>query len=161
MRAIFPTRAAAVALALGIMATGCSQSAVAPSTLPTVTAPTATDTGAANGSAASMAIGQASLTAADLEARGWDCRPAPFNPIRVVCSRPNQIHPVLLPGPPPPEDRPPSITLLVFDNGVFAGTSVLIRSDLYRGQPCRSTDGDYTFLPRIGYYECLHQSQGG
>jgi hypothetical protein len=137
MRAIFPSRAAAVALALGIMATGCSQSPVAPSTLPAVTVPTATS--AANDSAASMAIGQASLTAADLEARGWDCRPAPVNPIRVVCSRPNQIHPVLLPGPPPPEDRPASITLLVFDNGVFAGTSVLIRSDLYRGQPCRST----------------------
>ena len=157
MRAIFPTMAAAVALALGTVATGCSEPPVAPSTLPAVTAPTAT--GAANGSAAAIAMAQASLTAADLEAQGWDCRPAPFNPIRVVCSRPNQLHPVLLPGPPPAEDRPASITLLVFDNGVFAGTSVLIRSDLYRGQPCSSTGDGYTFIARIGYYECLHQSQ--
>jgi hypothetical protein len=157
MRAIFSTRTAAVALALGIMAAGCSQSPVAPSTRPAVTAPTAT--GAANGSAALMAIGQANLTAADLEARGWDCRPVPFNPIRVVCSPPNQLHPVLLPGPPPPEDRPASITLLDFENGVFAGTLVLIRSDLYRGQRCSSTGDVYTFIARTGYYECRHQSK--
>ena len=157
MRPIFPARAATAALALGIMATGCIQSPAAPSTLPAVTAPTAT--GAANGSAATMAMGQASLTAADLEARGWDCRPLPFNPIRVTCSRPNQLHPLLLPGPPPPEDRPASITLLAFDDGVFAGTLVLIRSDLYRGQPCSSTGDVYTFIARVGYYECLNRSQ--
>ena len=50
------------------------------------------------------------------------------------------------------------IQLLVFDNGVFVGTSLLIRSDLYSGQPCRSTGGPYTFIGRIGYYECRHQS---
>ena len=76
------------------------------------------------------------LSIEDLEARGWDCRPAPFNPIRVTCSHPNQLHPVLLPGPPPPPDRPASITLVVFDTGAFIGTSLLIRSDLYNGQPC-------------------------
>jgi hypothetical protein len=151
MRAIFSTRAAAVALALGIMAAGCSQSPAAPS----MTAPTAT--GAESGSAATMAIGQAKLTAADLAARGWDCRPLPFNPTRVACSRPNQLHPLLLPGPPPADDRPASITLLAFDDGVFAGTLVLIRSDLYRGQPCSSTGDVYTFIARVGYYECLHQ----
>jgi hypothetical protein len=153
MRATFSTRAAVVALALGIMAAGCSQSPAAPS----MTAPTAT--GAESGSAATMAMSQASLTPADLEARGWDCRPVPFNPTRVTCSRPNQLHPVLLPGPPPPEDRPASITLLDFENGVFVGTLVLIRSDLYRGQPCSSTGDVYTFIARIGYYECRHQSK--
>jgi hypothetical protein len=67
---------------------------------------------------------------------------------------------VLLPGPPPPDDRPATYTLLVFDNGVFAGTDLLIRSDLYNNQPCRSTGGPYRFNPRIGYYECVHPSGG-
>jgi hypothetical protein len=46
-----------------------------------------------------------------------------------------------------------------FDTGTFIGTSLLIRSDLYRDQPCSSTNALYTFIGRIGYYECLHQSQ--
>ena len=100
------------------------------------------------------------LSLEDVQARGWDCRPAPFNPGIVTCSHPNQLHPVGLPGPPPPPDRPATITLLVFDNGEFAGTSVLIRSDLYNGQTCRARGGPYTFIARIGYYECLHP-QGG
>jgi hypothetical protein len=157
MRLSFPTWAAPVALACGIITTGCSQSPVAPSAPPTVAAAEAT--GAAGASAASMAM--ENLTPADLEERGWDCRALPFNPTLVTCSRPNQLHPLALPGPPPPDDRPASITLLVFDNGVFVGTSVLIRSDLYHGQPCRSTGSAYTFIPRIGFYECLHQSNAG
>jgi hypothetical protein len=60
---------------------------------------------------------------------------------------------------PPSPDRPASITLLVFDNGVFLGTNLLIRSDPYHGQPCKSTGNPYRFIARIGYYECLHQSQ--
>ena len=104
---------------------------------------------------------QANLSIEDLESRGWDCRPAPFAPTRTTCSRPNQLHPVLLPGPPPPPDRPASITLVVFDSGAFIGQSLLIRSDLYQGQLCGSTDAAYTFIGRIGYYECLHRSQAG
>jgi hypothetical protein len=69
------------------------------------------------------------------------------------------MHPLLLPGPPPPADRPPTFTLLVFDNGVFIATDLLIRSDLYNGQECRATGAPYRFIARIGYYECLHQSQ--
>jgi hypothetical protein len=57
------------------------------------------------------------------------CRPAPFAPTRATCSRPNQLHLVLFPGPPPPPDRPASITLLVFDNGAFIGTSGLERRE--------------------------------
>lgn len=53
------------------------------------------------------------------------------------------------------------ISLLVFDTGVFTGTDLLIRSDLYHGQPCRSSGDLYRFIARIGYYECLHQSQAG
>jgi hypothetical protein len=146
MRVIFGIGVAAGALTLGIIATGCS-TPVAPSAPPTVAAPTVV--GAASG-----------LSPADLEARGWDCRPSPVNPAVLSCSRPNQLHPVLLPGPPPPADRPASINLFVFENGVFVGISVLIRSDLYNGQPCSSTGNAYTFIARIGYYECRHQSQG-
>ena len=100
------------------------------------------------------------LSLEQLQPSGWDCRPAPFNPTRTTCSHPNQPHPVSFSGPPPPQDRPASIPLRVFDNGVFAGTSLLIRSDLYNGQTCRSTGLPYTFIARIGYYECLHR-QGG
>jgi hypothetical protein len=46
--------------------------------------------------------------------------------------------------------------LLVFDNGVFSGTDLLIRSDLYNGQECRATGAPYRFIARIGYNECLH-----
>jgi hypothetical protein len=148
---------AAVALACGTIATGCSQSPVAPSDLPTATAPSVT--GAESGSAAAMAMAQASLTSPDLEARGWDCRSLPFNPIVISCSPPNQIHPLALPGPPPPDDRPASLTLFIFESGVFIGKAVLIRSDLYRGQPCSSTGDVYTFIARIGYYECVHRSK--
>jgi hypothetical protein len=81
-------------------------------------------------------------------------------PTRVTCSPPNQPHPITLPGPPPPPDRPATFTLLVFDNGVFYGTDLLIRSDLYAGQPCKSTGGPYRFIPRIGYYECVHLKGG-
>jgi hypothetical protein len=103
----------------------------------------------------------ASPSPADLAARGWDCRPAPTIPNRITCSPPNQDHPLSLPGPPPPADRPTTFTLLVFDNGVFFGTDLLVRSDLYRGQQCHSSGGLYRFISRIGYYECLHLANGG
>jgi hypothetical protein len=145
MRLNSPTWAAPVALACGIFATAC-ESSVAPTAPHPVTAPTAT--------------GSAMLTPAHLDDQGWDCRALPFNPALVTCSRPNQPHPLTIPGPPPPDDRPASVTLIAFENGVFIGTSVLIRSDLYNGQPCRSTGGAYTFIPRIGFYECLHRKNG-
>jgi hypothetical protein len=153
MRLTLRFRAAVGVLLSIIIASGCSSSPVAPSQSQAAASSTSS-------SAEPIVMAQApGLSLEDLEARGWDCRPAPFNPIRVTCSHPNQLHPVGLPGPPPPPDRPASITLLVFDNGAFLGTSLLIRSDLYRGQQCRSTNGLYTFIARIGYYECLHQSQ--
>ena len=155
MRLTLRVGAAVGVLVLSIIASGCSQSPSAPS-------PTQAAASATSSSADPIVIAQApGLSIEDLEARGWDCRPAPFNPIRTTCSHPNQLHPVLLPGPPPPPDRPASITLVVFENGAFLGTSLLIRSDLYNGQPCRSTNGPYTFIARIGYYECQHRSQAG
>lgn len=101
-------------------------------------------------------IAQASashLTPADLTSRGWTC----FEPIpnRIVCSNPQQGLPPF--GNPPPADRPATFTFLIFDDtNRFVGTEVLLRTDLYKGQRCESTDGPYDFVPAIGYYECVH-----
>jgi hypothetical protein len=71
-----------------------------------------------------------------------------------VCSRPNQGLPTI--GNPPPDDRPSTFTFLVFDgSGLFVGTELLIRSDLYGGQLCESTGQPYIFRALIGYYECV------
>lgn len=93
----------------------------------------------------------AALTPGDFAARGWECRPSPV-PGRIVCSRPNQGFPTV----PPPADRPPTFTLLVWQDGSFAGTLLLIRPDLYQGQICESTGQPFIFRSVIGYYECLH-----
>jgi hypothetical protein len=90
----------------------------------------------------------------ELQGRGWTCFTPPV-PNRIVCSHPNQGFPVV--GNPPPEDRPASYQLWVFDGaGVFHGTELLIRTDLYKGQVCESTGAPYVLVPIIGYYECVH-----
>jgi hypothetical protein len=111
--------------------------------------------GALGASPAQIAAEAAGLSPQDLAAHGWDCRPTPI-PNRVSCGPPNQTHPLSLPGPPPAGDGQPTFTLLVFDNGVFIGSDLLIRSDLYRDQQCNATGAPYRFISRIGYYECLH-----
>ena len=145
MRMMSPILASAAALTCGLSAVACQQSPAAPSR--SAVQPSAAET--------------TSLSPADYVARGWDCRPAPTNPNRVTCSPPNQGHPLLLPGPPPPDDRPATFTLLVFDSGVFIGTDLLIRSDLYHGQVCHSSGAPYRFIARIGYYECVRLVNGG
>ena len=88
----------------------------------------------------------------DLASRGWTCFTPPV-PDRIVCSRPNQGFPSI----PPPQDRPATFTFWVFNgSGVFTGTELLIRTDLYNGQRCESTGAPYVFVPVIGYYECVH-----
>ena len=150
MRMSYPIRAAFGALMCGVFAAACSESPAGP----LLTAqPLAADTVAAS----------AGLSLEDIEARGWDCRPAPMIPNRKSCSPPNQPHPVTLPDaidPMATEGRPPTFSLLIFDNGVFFGTDLLIRANLYRGQPCKFTGGNYRFIPRIAYYECLHPKAG-
>jgi hypothetical protein len=118
----------------------------------TATGPTASG---ALGPSPSQLAQAAGLSPQDLVAHGWDCRPTPI-PNRVSCSPPNQTHPLSLPGPPSPGEGQPTFTLLVFDNGVFTGSDLLIRSDLYRNQECHATGAPYRFISRIGYYECLH-----
>jgi hypothetical protein len=93
-------------------------------------------------------------TPTDLTSRGWTCFTPPV-PNRIVCSRPNQGFPTV--GNPPPQDRPATFTFWLFDaSGVFTGTELLIRTDLYKGQLCESTGAPYVFVPFIGYYECVH-----
>ena len=96
------------------------------------------------------------LSPAHFEARGWSC----FQPLpsRIVCSGPGQGFPEFVPPPgEPPDDRPATFTFLVFDAAHrFVGTETLIRTDLYRGQICASTDAPYDLVPPIGYYECVH-----
>lgn len=106
------------------------------------------------GVAAATAATTGHPTPTELTARGWTCFTPPV-PNRIVCSHPNQGLPTG--GNPPPEDRPATFTFWLFDAaGVFTGTELLIRTDLYKGQLCESTGAPYVFVPFIGYYECVH-----
>jgi hypothetical protein len=106
------------------------------------------------GAAAATAATTGHPTPTDLTARGWTCFTPPV-PNRIVCSHPNQGLPTG--GNPPPEDRPAAFTFWLFDAvGVFTGTELLIRTDLYKGQLCESTGAPYVLVPFIGYYECVH-----
>lgn len=94
------------------------------------------------------------LTPSDLVANGWACRITPTGD-RYICSHPNQGFPVF--GVPPPADRPSTFTFLTFGlTGNFIGTEILIRTDLYSGQPCESTGQPYILRAAVGYYECVH-----
>lgn len=67
-----------------------------------------------------------------------------------------------------------SISILVFDtsdpeatHAPFLGTELLIRADLFAGQPCPQDDGEYHFLPAAetglpaDYYACHHYDTSG
>src|SRR5262245_62122754 len=85
-----------------------------------------------------------------LAAAGWTCFNDPGAP-RIVCSDPGHGRPQV----PPPADRPASYNFKIFAlDGSFTGTVHLIRTDLYRGQPCPQTGGLYFFIAPIGYYRC-------
>jgi hypothetical protein len=158
-----PSSRARISFTLAVLGligvTGCGQS-VSP-TRPTpvsgvaaVAVPTAPATPETSTSPALVAQASAGhLSPTDLTNRGWSC----FEPIpnRIVCSHPNQGFPTV--GNPPPADRPPTFSFFIFSStGAFVGTELLLRTDLYHGQTCESTDGPYDFVPVIGYYECIH-----
>jgi hypothetical protein len=93
----------------------------------------------------------AALTPEHLSNADWTCFVDPGAP-RIVCSDPGHGRPVI--GDPNP---PPSYAFKVFAlNGTFTGTLHLIRSDLYRGQPCPQAGGQYFPIPVIGYHRCEH-----
>jgi hypothetical protein len=91
-----------------------------------------------------------SQTWQDFAARGWNCRTPNNGPV-TVCSPPNQ--PVVIP---PPADRPPTVMLKRWTNGVFDANVLWIRPELYSGQICGPTGDAYRFLAIVGYYECVH-----
>ena len=106
-------------------------------------------------SAAAAIAATPGVTPADLVARGWTCITPP-TPNRIVCSHPKQGVPVF--GNPPPEDRPASYSLWMFDGaGNFIGPYTLLRSDLYQGQPCDGSGEPWIHRPPVGYYECVHR----
>lgn len=125
--------------------------------------PTGPTTGAANQpvtlgtlgpSESQLAAKAVGLSPQDFAARGWACRSVPSAPTLTQCSPPHQGFPVI----PPPDDRPPTFTFLLWDGGNFLGQVLLIRSDLYQGQICQSTGQPYRFIALVGYNECLHRA---
>ena len=91
-----------------------------------------------------------SQTWQDFAARGWNCRTPNNGPV-TVCSPPNE--PVVIP---PPDDRPPTVQLKRWTNGVFDANVHWIRPEFYSGQTCGPTGEPYRFLAVVGYYECVH-----
>jgi hypothetical protein len=91
------------------------------------------------------------LTFGQLSDAGWTCFRDPGAP-RMVCSDPGHGRPVIGDSSPPPSYNFEIFTL----EGAFTGTVHLIRSDLYRDQPCPQTGGLYFYISAIGYYRCEH-----
>jgi hypothetical protein len=92
----------------------------------------------------------------DFEARGWNCRTPNNGPV-TVCSPPNQPLPaVAIPPAQPPADRPETLMLKRWRNGLFEANVLLIRPEVYNGQPCESTGQSYTYVGVLGYFECAH-----
>lgn len=84
-------------------------------------------------------------TASQLEGAGWQCGPAGPNDW-IHCLKKD------------PADGPSAIPVKVFsvDGEEFLGTELLIRADLYHGQPCpKEGGGEYELLP-FGYRACHH-----
>ena len=93
----------------------------------------------------------------DFDAHGWNCRHAANAPGVTVCSPPGQPLPVVaIPPAQPPADRPQTVMLKRWRNGVFDANVLLIRPEIYNGQPCESTGAPYTFVSVLGYFECAH-----
>jgi hypothetical protein len=41
-------------------------------------------------------------------------------------------------------------------NEVFEANVLLIRPEIYNGQPCESTNQPYIYVGVLGYFECAH-----
>ena len=92
----------------------------------------------------------------DFQARGWNCRTPNNGPV-TVCSSPNQPLPtVAIPPAQPPADRPNTVMLKRWRNDVFEANVLLIRPEIYNGQPCESTGQAYLYVSVLGYFECAH-----
>jgi hypothetical protein len=145
------TRVAALWAATTIAA-ACSQ---------TPTSPSQVSGGVAggNGTAASNAVATTQGTTQtwqDFQARGWNCRTPNNGPV-TVCSPPNQPLPtVAIPPAQPPADRPETVLLKRWRDGVFEANVLLIRPEIYNGQMCEPAGTQYSYITVLGYYECAH-----
>ncbi len=56
----------------------------------------------------------------------------------------------------------PAIAVKVYseDGAEFLGTELLIREDLYGGQPCPQDGGEWAHIEGLGYYACHHFHTG-
>lgn len=136
------------AVAAGILAAGCSRAPASP------TAPAAHPTG----TAAATAQGT-SQSWQDFQAHGWNCRTPGGGPV-TVCSPPGQPLPTpAFPPDEPPDDRPPTVMLKRWRDGVFEANVLLIRPELYNGQLCEPTDEPYVWAAVLGYFECAHPAE--
>jgi len=89
---------------------------------------------------------------AHLAEQGWTCFVPPVAGAGTVCFNPAQGRP---PFPSLGEEGRASYSALSWTAaGEFEGHVHLIRADLYAGQPCPQAGGLYTFVARIGYFEC-------
>jgi hypothetical protein len=149
-------RIGALLVACALVNLGCGGTPTEPSPGSAVSPQSALNTAATPVQPAVVAEAAAAhLNPTALTERGWSCRPSPFAD-EIGCSHPGQGFPS--PGT-PPEDRPANFTYLMFDGaGNYIGTLILLRADLYHGQICESTGGQYSFRPPIGYYECFHSA---
>jgi hypothetical protein len=96
------------------------------------------------------------LNAGLLQARGWDC---PFVLGAIHCAPPGGLARV-------GSGEALMMIFLVFDvtNGKFLGTEVIVRADVFSGQPCPTDppSGQYTYLNApphdidLDYYACHH-----
>ena len=103
---------------------------------------------AATGAASSAGVSQATL-----EKAGWTCfKPLPTD--NVHCVHPGGLAAVLT-------GEAETMSFLVFSasDGAFLGTELIVRADVFNGQPCPTypPSRQYTFLrPILGldYYAC-------
>jgi hypothetical protein len=135
-------RAPLAAVAACALVAACSQTPTSP-------------TGTATGGVAESSSQGTSQGWQDFAARGWNCRtPAPNV---AVCSPPGQPLPtVAIPPAQPPADRPATVMLKRWINDVFNANVLLLRPEIYNGQPCGSTGEPFTFISVLGYFECAH-----
>ena len=137
------------ALFAGVVA-GCAAAVACSQTPPSPIMPTAVATPAISN------VQGTSQSWQDFAARGWNCRTPNNGPV-TVCSPPNQPLPIVaIPPAQPPADRPETVTLKRWRNDVFDANVLLIRPEIYNGQPCGSTGQAYIFVGVLGYFECAH-----
>ena len=89
------------------------------------------------------------------QASGWDCNPQVLIGGYYHCAPPGKPSIAdLIAG----TDVSTMVLRVFRPDGTFAGTELLLRSDLYAGQGCpQDSLGEWDFLPfGAGYYACHH-----